>query len=413
MFSSYKTEIQMVAIAALIGLGGLVLLGTSAVPFAANSRPSGALQRLGAETNARAESHAASNVQSADSGALAPLAPSNSSVSVSGSAREPTPVRVLVSSERRSFVYYRGAATYVRADAFAPLALPEWPRPNSDNGRGLHWFPTTRQTRAVVDRFVPELNDLRIRWLVVLQGLNDWDITANDYLIDRLNQAGITPVVRIEGQVGQMDWRRVGWVVARYRERGVRYFQIFNEPNLREEWSDPGPQTPERFAEFWMQGAQVVAANGGLPGLAPMSPRGDDSDLTFLRAALTELKARTRYDLVNLMWISIHNYGGLDANGFYRYRRYNAIVRELFGASLPMIATEAGMQNADATAPMIGDAYRFVARARESYLLAYAPWLIGNFVGGGHDPKWEPYAWFIGSPGSPVARTVVERAKQR
>jgi hypothetical protein len=324
-----------------------------------------------------------------------------------------TPVQVIVSTQQRSFIYYRGPATYVRADAFAPRALEQLPRPASDNGRGLHWFPTTQQTRAVVDRFVPELLALRIRWLVILQGLNDWDIIANDYLIDQLNRAGIVPIIRIEGQVGKMDWARVGWVVARYRERGARYFQIFNEPNLKEEWSDPGPRTPERFAAFWAQGAQVVAANGGLPGLAPMSPQGDDSDLAFFRAALVELAAQGRWDLINLMWISIHNYGGLDANGFYRYRRYDAVVREVFGAtqSIPMLATEAGLENADATATMIAGAYRFIEREREPYLLVYAPWLIGNFAGGGHDPRWEPFAWFTGSPGAPAARSVVERAK--
>jgi hypothetical protein len=330
-----------------------------------------------------------------------------------GGVDAPVPIQVIVSTQQRSFVYYRGPATYVRADAFAPRALEQLPHPANDNGRGLHWFPTTQQTRAVVDRFIPELIALRIRWVVILQGLNDWDIVANDYLIDQLNRAGIMPIIRIEGQVGKMNWARVGWAVARYRERGARYFQIFNEPNLKDEWSDPGPRTPERFAEFWAQGAQVVAANGGLPGFAPMSPKADDSDLAFFRAALGELVTQGRWDLINLMWISIHNYGGLDANGFYRYRRYDAVVREVFGAtqSIPMIATEAGLENADATATMIAGAYRFIEQSREPYLLAYAPWLIGNFVGGGHDPTWEPYAWFTGSPSAPAARSVVGRAK--
>jgi hypothetical protein len=68
----------------------------------------------------------------------------------------PTPVRVVVSTQKKSWVYYHGPATPVRADAFAPLALASFPRPTNDNGRGLHWFPTTYQTKAVVDRFIPE-----------------------------------------------------------------------------------------------------------------------------------------------------------------------------------------------------------------------------------------------------------------
>ena len=115
-------------------------------------------------------------------------------------AKTPTPIRVVVSTQKRSWVYYHGPATYVRADAFAPLPLSSFPRPANDNGRGLHWFPTTFQTRAVVDRFIPELKAMKIRWLVVLQGMDDWNMIANDYLIDRLNAEGIMVVMRIDRQ---------------------------------------------------------------------------------------------------------------------------------------------------------------------------------------------------------------------
>lgn len=164
----------------------------------------------------------------------------------------PTPIRVIVSTQKRSWVYYHGPATPVRADAFAPLPLSSFLRPANDNGRGLHWFPTTYQTRAVVDRFVLELRAMKIRWLVILQGMNDWDLVANDYLIDRLNAEGIMVVMRIDRQVGKMDWQRLGWIVARDRERGVRYFQIYNEPNAIEEWGAPheAPPTPERFVSY-------------------------------------------------------------------------------------------------------------------------------------------------------------------
>ncbi len=330
----------------------------------------------------------------------------------------PTPIRVVVSTQKRSWVYYHGPATYVRADAFAPLPLSSFPRPASDNGRGLHWFPTTYQTHAVVNRFVPELAAMKIRWLVVLQGMNDWDLIANDYLIDRLNAEGIMVVMRIDRQVGKMDWQRLGWIVARYRERGVRYFQIFNEPNAEEEWSTQGSPTPEQFISYWIEAAEVVAANGGFPGFAPMSPQKDDSDIVFLQAALEELKRLGRFDLVNMMWVSVHNYGDFDSrnptdDGFFRYRSYDSIAKKVFGGSLPIIVTEGGVGDAEAMGSVIAPMYRFVASEREPYFLAFAPWLIGNAVGGGHDSRWEPAAWFTGTSNQIRPRSVVEQAKSQ
>ena len=332
------------------------------------------------------------------------------------SGKTPTPVQVVVSTQKRSWVYYHGPPTLVRADAFAPLPLASLPRPANDNGRGVHWFPTTFQTRAVVDRFIPELAAMKIRWLVVLQGMSDWDLVANDYLIQRLVAEGITPILRIDRQVGPMDWQRLGWIVARYRERGVRYFQIYNEPNADDEWGTDTPHSPERFIAYWIQAAEVVAANGGLPGFAPVSPQKDDSDLAFFQAALQELNRLGRFDLANLMWVSVHNYGAFDRanptdDGFFRYRTYDAIVKKVLGGSLPIIITEGGTGHAEQMANAIAPMYRFVASEREPYLLAFAPWLIGNAVGGGHDPRWEGAAWFTGTPAQIVPRTVVEQAQ--
>lgn len=332
--------------------------------------------------------------------------------------KAPTPVRVVVSTQKRSWVYFHGPATYVRGDAFAPLPLASFPRPQNDNGRGLHWFPTTFQTRAVIDRFIPELTALQIRWIVILQGMHDWDMIANDYLIDRLAERAerILIVMRIDRQVGAMDWQRLGWIVARYRERGVRYFQIFNEPNLIEEWGTRESPTPEQFVAHWVQAAEVIAANGGFPGFAPMSPQPDDSDLAFFQAALEELKRLKRFDLVNQMWVSVHNYGDFDSrnfsnDGFFRYRSYDALVKKVFGGSLPMIITEGGLADAEQTANVIAPMYRFVQNEREPNLLAFAPWLIGNAVGGGHDPRWEGAAWFTGTLSQVKPRSVVEQAK--
>jgi hypothetical protein len=63
-------------------------------------------------------------------------------------------------------------------------------------------------------------------------------------------------------------------------------------------------------------------------------------------------------------------------------------------------------------AAVIAPMYQFVQNQREPYLLAFAPWLIGNAVGGGHDPRWEGAAWFTGTLSQVRARSVVERVTQ-
>ena len=214
-----------------------------------------------------------------------------------------------------------------------------------------------------------------------------------------------------------MDWGRLGWIVARYRERGVRYFQLFNEPNAIEEWGTSELPTPEGFVAYWIQGAEVIAANGGFPGFAPMSPQPDDSDLAFFQAALEELKRLGRFDLANLMWVAVHNYGDFDPNhptddGFFRYRSYDAVVRQVFGGSLPMIITEGGLGSAEQMTYAIAPMYQFVTNQREPHLLAFAPWLIGNAVGGGHDARWESAAWFTGTLSQVRPGSVVEQVKQ-
>ena len=77
------------------------------------------------------------------------------------------------------------------------MELLEYPRPRNDNGRGVHWFPTLGQRRSVVDENLPRLVDLKIRWLVIWNGLDDAALLVNDYLVKRLVSAGIAPVMHI------------------------------------------------------------------------------------------------------------------------------------------------------------------------------------------------------------------------
>lgn len=316
----------------------------------------------------------------------------------------PKPRTVVTHVETKKWVTY--GEQRVRADV-VDVRLSLFPHPADDNGRGLHWFPTLTQKPEVVDRFVSELKQMKIRWLVILQGVEDWNLTSNDYLVERLNEAGITPVMRIESRVGALNLERLQRIVIHYRAKGVRYFQIFNEPNAREEWSSPEYPTPESFIRYWIPAAEIVAQQGGLPGLAPLMPMQNRADELFLETELQLLKRAERYDLINVMWLAIHNYGGMDEMGFLRYRRYAAISKSALGQNLPMLSTEGGMGDAMSSTETVVNAFD-VMKTREPWFLAYCPWLIGNAIGGGHDDTWESAAWFQQRGALPIVNRVKE-----
>ncbi len=273
----------------------------------------------------------------------------------------------------------------------APLDLSEFPQPIDNNGRGIHWVPTTRQTPEVVDRFVAEAQRMGIRWVTFLnQGTA---IGENDYLVKRLREAGIMPVLRVYTDAGSPIEGDLAAMVRHYRALGVPYFQLFNEPNLRVENGGRDPDVAD-YLDRWLPAARVVIANGGLPGLGALSPQGDVDDLTFLRETLRQLRQRGADDVLGRTWLSVHNYGA----DYLRVREYDRIVRAELGRSLPQIGTEAGIYpgpqlDQQEQTRIVADAYEYMKR-REPYYLAYTYWIIANGLGGGHDPAWEHQALF-------------------
>lgn len=313
----------------------------------------------------------------------------------------------------------RLAATEPARTRPGPLPLEAYPRPPGDNGRGIHWVPTTRSSREVVDRFLKEAAAMGMKWVVFL---NDGaDIGQNDYLVEQIVAHGMMPVMRIYTPgVGPIPGD-LGAMVRHYVQRGVRYFQIYNEPNLRAENFGQAPDV-ERYLDYWLPAAQVVAANGGLPGFGALAPGGDYDDLAFLRQALASIKRRGMVHVLDRAWISLHNYTlnhppeyTRDSNGFLKFRWYDRIVREVLGRSLPIIGTEGGTYvgaHEDKTYPPVSeadqvrwvlDAYRYMRQA-EPYFFAYTYWVIANEEGGGTDPAFRHQALF--QPGGRVSPLV-------
>jgi hypothetical protein len=296
------------------------------------------------------------------------------------------------------------------ADPMASLALDAYPHPPGDNGRGVHWIPTTKQSNDVVDRFVAEAQRMGVKWVTFL---NDGaSVGQNDYLVNKLVSAGIEPVMRLYSAKLEPLQGDVEGMVRHYVGMGVRYFQPFNEPNLALENPDGVPSV-EHYLNAWIPTAQAIVRGGGLPGFGSLAPGGDKNDIDFLDEALSRLKQRGQLGTLDRAWVSMHNYTHnhpieerADTDGFFKFRAYHRILSQALGRDLPIIGTEGGTfvgEHEDTTLPaidartavsMAGQAYGYMRDQREPWNFAYSFWTIANEAGGGTDPRFSQQALF-------------------
>ena len=308
------------------------------------------------------------------------------------------------------------------ANQLPAFSLIHFPRPPQDNGRGLHWIPTTSSPPDVVDRFIREAVEMGARWMVFL---NDGTrIGANDYLVGQLVAHGIMPIMRVYTPHGEPIQGDLRALVRHYVALGVPYFQLYNEPNLASENPDGQPNV-ERYVDWWLRAARDVVAAGGLPGFGALAPGGDYDDRAFLRQALGLLKHRAERGLLDRTWLAIHNYTfnqpldhDSDTYGFMAFKVYDRIVRETLGWSLPIIGTEGGSVlgnqlnrerppvTEEWQARMAAEIYRYMAQRREPYNFAYTTWVIANRAGGGLDPGFEGQALILPERARPVVATL-------
>jgi hypothetical protein len=288
--------------------------------------------------------------------------------------------------------------------------LSQYPHPNGDNGRGMHWVPTTKQDHAAVDRFVGEAQRMGVKWVTFLN--NGANVGDNDYLVQKLVGAGIEPVMRLYSPTLQPLDGDIEGMVRHYKGMGVHYFQPFNEPNLDCENPD-GKVSVDRYLDAWIPAAQAIIRGGGLPGFGSMAPGGDFDDQQFLKAALDGLKARGQVGLLDRAWLSMHNYTWNhpiadrgDGDGFFKFRAYHKIANAALGRDLPILGTEGGSfvgeqedpKMAPVTSQMAADwtaqSFHYMRDQREPWLFTSSVWTVANMAGGGSDPRFEAQALF-------------------
>jgi hypothetical protein len=187
--------------------------------------------------------------------------------------------------------------------------LANYPRPPNDNGRGLHWSPGNQpQPPQVTDYFVDELREMNIKWVKFLQ--DDSPTVTDPYLIEQLAANGIEPVLRVY-QPRNERYRHLPELVTAAGALGVRYFELFNEPNVAGSaggWADGEAPDVGKMVELWLVAAQEVRAAGGHPGLPPLAAGGTIDDALFLRQFLDGVRARGQADLLPGSWLPLHNY---------------------------------------------------------------------------------------------------------
>lgn len=196
-----------------------------------------------------------------------------------------------------------------------PIPLSAYPRPANDNGLGIHWSTHLyAQSDEATSYFVSELSRMNIKWVKLLvDGLNNRDY---DHTIDELVARDIMPVIRIYQPCNTpYNPADLEAMVRHYVDKGVFYFETYNEPNVAGEtggWCEgKGEPQPEYLAQIWADAARVIYLAGGYPGLpsffAPDQKLPDWQDAFFYRF-FKALRKQGNADTLYFSWAAIHNY---------------------------------------------------------------------------------------------------------
>ena len=136
VFFAIAVTVLILIIVSAIGVQGFPdksgvitpLFPTSLLPTPNHSKPLQQGTGMGGASNPTRSAASTPSVENIRTTTATPVV-----TSVRPDAKTPTHVRVVVSTQKRAWVYFHGPATYVRGDAFSPLPMSSFPRPTNDN----------------------------------------------------------------------------------------------------------------------------------------------------------------------------------------------------------------------------------------------------------------------------------------
>jgi len=252
------------------------------------------------------------------------------------------------------------------------MRIEEYPRPHEDSAIGFHYFPQADHFgRSDADRWVPRLENLGASWLVMPTPPSR---PVPDHFLQRLMVADIEPVVAIKPQrIGLLDQRVLRGTLRSLADSGVHYVVLFDRPNERTSWAPQDwakPALVERFVDCLAPALELAAAENLIPVLPPMEPFGAYWDTVFLQTMLKSLQRRGLAPLLERAAVGMRNFandrpldwgrggqaawpqakpyvkepGGENHRGFRLYEWYQAIIQDLLGHEMPLIACANGPQ---------------------------------------------------------------------
>jgi hypothetical protein len=222
-------------------------------------------------------------------------------------------------------------------DDLPPLTLKDWPRPENDNGLGIHFLVSGYFSDAELDKQIARIQSLHLKWVLVLYA----DENQLSLAAPKFKAAGIMVVWRktLRPYERYLSWGRDIDIL-----NGVGmppYMQLYNEPELPAEW-DGNPIDPAKFQANLLQAAKDVYNAGGYPGIQFLD---EDS----LREFITQVYARKGEALFHRMFFVAHSYGlnhppdyTQDINGVLGFVQFAHIMQQRLGFIPPIIVGEGG-----------------------------------------------------------------------
>lgn len=222
-------------------------------------------------------------------------------------------------------------------DDLPAMTLKDWPRPDQDNGLGIHFLLSGYYDDAELDKEIARIQSLHFKWsLVIYADENQLQAAA-----PKFKQAGIMVVWRkaLRPYQRYSDWGRDIQIL---QDAGMPpYMQLYNEPEVPAEW-DGKPIDTNLFIGNLMQAVKDVYNAGGYPGIQLVD---EDS----LRMLVDQLYARNG-DLIFRRMFFIPHAAGLnhppgyveDTNGVLGFRTFATIFFKRLGFVPPFIVGEGG-----------------------------------------------------------------------